>query len=109
MISAIAFRDGRAHSATALSTAAYLENKGWQNLVSRRLWHPKARWPCNAFDLETQKYCQYKYHLLGRTFSAVGAADPHRLDPHTLETLGKDSLNGVLSDGETFAAHPRFD
>jgi len=41
----------------------------------------------------------------GGTFSAVGAADPHR--PHTLETLGKDSLNGVLSDGESFAAHPR--
>jgi len=44
MISAIAFRDGRAHFQTALSAPQHKKNKGWQNLVSRRLWHPKARW-----------------------------------------------------------------
>jgi all-trans-8'-apo-beta-carotenal 15,15'-oxygenase len=37
------------------------------------------------------------------------AAEPHRLDPKTLETIGKDYLNGVLEEGDAFAAHPRID
>ena len=33
---------------------------------------------------------------------------PHCLDPHTLETLGPENLNGHLSLG-SFAAHYRID
>ena len=34
---------------------------------------------------------------------------PHALDPYTLETIGLDSLNGVLKKIGTFAAHFRID
>jgi all-trans-8'-apo-beta-carotenal 15,15'-oxygenase len=34
------------------------------------------------------------------------AAEPHRLDPHSLDTLGLDHLDGVLKAGDAFAAHP---
>jgi all-trans-8'-apo-beta-carotenal 15,15'-oxygenase len=37
------------------------------------------------------------------------AAEPYRLDPYTLETLGKEYFNGTLSEGEAFSAHPRLD
>ena len=37
------------------------------------------------------------------------AAEPHALDPDSLETRGLSRLDGVLKPGEAFSAHPRFD
>ena len=37
------------------------------------------------------------------------AAEPHALDPRSLETRGLSRLDGVLKKGEAFSAHPRFD
>lgn len=37
------------------------------------------------------------------------ASHPHRLDPDTLETLGIETLDGVLHEGSPFAAHPMID
>jgi all-trans-8'-apo-beta-carotenal 15,15'-oxygenase len=37
------------------------------------------------------------------------AAEPHALDPRTLETRGLSRLEGLLKPGEAFSAHPRFD
>ena len=37
------------------------------------------------------------------------AAEPHRLDPHSLETLGLDYLDGILEAGDAFSAHPWVD
>jgi all-trans-8'-apo-beta-carotenal 15,15'-oxygenase len=67
-------------------------------------------WLANAFDLRLKNIANTNVIYWGGKLLALWeAADPHRLDPHTLETLGKDSLNGVLADGEAFAAHPRVD
>ncbi|MFM7792208.1 MAG: carotenoid oxygenase family protein, partial [Microcystis panniformis] len=37
------------------------------------------------------------------------AAEPHRLDAKTLDTIGLDYLDGILEKGDAFAAHPRID
>lgn len=113
MISAIAFRDGRAHFRNRfIRTAAYLEEQKAGTILYRGVFGTKkpGGWLANAFDLRLKNIANTNVIYWGGKLLALWeAADPHRLDPHTLETLGKDSLDGVLADGEAFAAHPRFD
>ncbi len=45
----------------------------------------------------------------GKLLALWEAAEPHRLDPQTLETIGIDYLDGLLQKGDAFAAHPKFD
>ncbi len=113
MISAIAFRDGRAQFRNRfIRTAAYLEEQKAGTILYRGVFGTKkpGGWLANAFDLRLKNIANTNVIYWGGKLLALWeAADPHRLDPHTLETLGKDSLDGVLADGEAFAAHPRFD
>jgi all-trans-8'-apo-beta-carotenal 15,15'-oxygenase len=113
MISAIAFRDGRAHFCNRfVRTAAFLEEQKAGKILYRGVFGTQkpGGWLANAFDLRLKNIANTNVIYWGGKLLALWeAADPHRLDPRTLETLGKDSLNGVLSDGEAFAAHPRFD
>ncbi|MEM6755480.1 MAG: carotenoid oxygenase family protein, partial [Cyanobacteria bacterium P01_C01_bin.38] len=67
-------------------------------------------WLANAFDFNLKNIANTNVIYWGGKLLALWeAADPHKLDPQTLETLGKEHFNGVLSEGEAFAAHPRFD
>ncbi len=113
MISAIAFRDGRAYFHNRfIRTAAYLEEQKAGKILYRGVFGTQkpGGWLANAFDLKLKNIANTNVIYWGGKLLALWeAADPHRLDPYTLETLGKDSLNGVLSDGEAFAAHPRID
>ena len=113
MISAIAFSNGRAHFRNRfIRTAAYLEEKKAGKILYRGVFGTQkpGGWLANAFDFKLKNIANTNIIYWGGKLLALWeAADPHRLDPHTLETLGKDSLNGVLSAGEAFAAHPRFD
>jgi all-trans-8'-apo-beta-carotenal 15,15'-oxygenase len=113
MISAIAFRDGRAHFCNRhIRTAAYLEEQKAGKILYRGVFGTQkpGGWLANAFDFKLKNIANTNVIYWGGKLLALWeAADPHRLDPQTLETLGKDSLNGVLADGEAFAAHPRFD
>jgi all-trans-8'-apo-beta-carotenal 15,15'-oxygenase len=64
----------------------------------------------NAFDFKLKNIANTNVIYWGGKLLALWeAADPYRLDPYTLETLGKEHFNGVLSEGEAFGAHPRFD
>ena len=45
----------------------------------------------------------------GKLLALWEAAEPHQLDATTLDTLGIDYLNGVLTPGDAFSAHPRVD
>jgi len=113
MISAIAFSNGRAHFRNRfIRTTAYLEEQKAGKILYRGVFGTQkpGGWLANAFDIRLKNIANTQVIYWGGKLLALWeAADPHRLDPQTLETLGKDSLNGVLSPGEAFAAHPRFD
>ena len=64
----------------------------------------------NAFDLRLKNIANTGVVQLGDQLLALWeAAEPHALDPRTLETHGISLLGGVLKKGEAFSAHPRFD
>jgi all-trans-8'-apo-beta-carotenal 15,15'-oxygenase len=64
----------------------------------------------NAFDLRLKNIANTHVVRLGDQLLALWeAAEPHALDPHSLETRGLSLLDGVLKKGEAFSAHPRFD
>jgi all-trans-8'-apo-beta-carotenal 15,15'-oxygenase len=64
----------------------------------------------NAFDLRLKNIANTHVVRLGDQLLALWeAAEPHALDPATLETRGLSRLGGLLRKGEAFSAHPRFD
>ena len=64
----------------------------------------------NAFDLRLKNIANTHVVRLGDQLLALWeAAEPHALDPASLETRGLSLLDGVLKKGEAFSAHPRFD
>ena len=64
----------------------------------------------NAFDLRLKNIANTHVVQLGdRLLALWEAAEPHDLDPRTLETRGLSLLDGLLKPGEAFSAHPRFD
>ena len=113
MISAIALQDGRAYFHNRfIRTAAYVEEQQAGKILYRGVFGTQkpGGWLANAFDFRLKNIANTNVIYWGGKLLALWeAADPHRLDPQTLETLGTDSLDGVLSPGEAFAAHPRFD
>ena len=67
-------------------------------------------WLANAFDINLKNIANTHIVYWGNRLLALWeAAEPHRLDPNTLETIGLDHLDGILQEGEAFAAHPKFD
>lgn len=64
----------------------------------------------NAFDLRLKNIANTHVVRLGDQLLALWeAAEPHALDPDTLETRGLSRLDGLLKPGEAFSAHPHFD
>ena len=64
----------------------------------------------NAFDVRLKNIANTHVVRLGDQLLALWeAAEPHALDPETLETRGLTRLDGLLKAGEAFSAHPRFD
>ncbi|KAF3885285.1 MULTISPECIES: carotenoid oxygenase family protein [Nostocales] len=113
MISRVTFFDGRAHfSNRHVRTAAYLEEQKAGKILYRGVFGTQKPGGvlANAFDFRLKNIANTNVIYWGGKLLALWeAADPHRLDPYTLETLGKEHFNGVLSEGEAFSAHPRFD
>lgn len=113
MISAIAFQNGRAHFRNRfVKTQGYLAEQKAQKILYRGVFGTqRAGGPlANAFDLKLKNIANTNILYWGDKLLALWeAAEPHRLDPRTLETLGLDSLEGILQPGEAFAAHPRID
>lgn len=113
MISRITFTNGRAHYRNRfVRTKAYLEEQKAGKILYRGVFGTQkpGGWLANAFDFNLKNIANTNVIYWGGKLLALWeAADPHKLDPQTLETLGKEHFNGVLSEGEAFAAHPRFD
>ena len=64
----------------------------------------------NAFDVRLKNIANTHVVRLGDQLLALWeAAEPHALDPDTVETRRISLLGNVLKPGEAFSAHPRFD
>ena len=113
MISAITFNEGRAHFQNRfVRTEGYLKEQQAGKILYRGVFGTQkpGGWLANAFDVQLKNIANTNIIYWGDKLLALWeAAEPHRLDPKTLETLGKDYLDGVLESGSAFAAHPRID
>ncbi|MDX2214409.1 MAG: carotenoid oxygenase family protein [Oculatellaceae cyanobacterium bins.114] len=113
MISAIAFADGRAHYRNRfVRTEGFVAEQSAQKILYRGVFGTQkpGGWLANAFDLRLKNIANTNVIYWGEKLLALWeAAEPHRLDPHTLETVGLDYLDGTLQPGSSFSAHPRID
>lgn len=113
MISRITFNNGKAHYRNRfVRTEGYLAEQKAGKILYRGVFGTQkpGGWLANFLDLNLKNIANTNVIYWGGKLLALWeAAEPHRLDPITLETLGKEFFNGVLSEGEAFSAHPRFD
>ena len=113
MISAIAFNNGRAHFRNRfVRTEGFIKEQQAGKILYRGVFGTQkpGGWLANAFDVQLKNIANTNIIYWGDKLLALWeAAQPHRLDPKTLGTLGKDYLDGVLAEGNAFAAHPRID
>ncbi|OUL31976.1 Apocarotenoid-15,15'-oxygenase [Nostoc sp. T09] len=113
MISRISFVNGRAHFRNRfVRTEGYIEEQKAGKILYRGVFGTQkpGGWLANLFDFKIKNIANTNVIYWGDKLLALWeAAEPHRLDPYTLETLSKEYFNGVLSTGEAFSAHPRLD
>lgn len=113
MICAISFQNGRAHFRNRfVRTQGYLAEQQAGKILYRGVFGTQkpGGWLGNAFDLRLKNIANTNVIYWGGKLLALWeAAEPHRLDPQTLETIGLDYLDGVLKPGGSFSAHPRID
>ena len=113
MITALRFAGGKAQLRNR-----FVRTEGWQaeELADKFLYRgvfgtqKPGGAVANAFDLRLKNIANTHVVRLGDQLLALWeAAEPHALDPNTLETRGLSRLGGLLKKGEAFSAHPRFD
>jgi len=113
MISAFSFKDGKAYFRNRfVRTEAYVQEKAAGEILYRGVFGTQkpGGWLNNVFDLKLKNIANTSVIYWGGKLLALWeAAEPHRLDPATLETIGIDYLDGVLEPGDAFAAHPWID
>jgi all-trans-8'-apo-beta-carotenal 15,15'-oxygenase len=113
MISRVTFKAGRAHfSNRFVQTAGFVAEQKANKFLYRGVFGtPKTGgWWHNIFDIKFKNIANTQVVYWGKKLLAMWeAAEPHRLDPQTLATLGIEYLNGALAPGDGFAAHPLFD
>ena len=113
MISSIAFRHGKAYYRNRyVRTAGYVAEQTAKRPLYRGVFGTqKPGGPlANAFDLKLKNIANTHIIYWGQKLLALWeAAEPHRLEPVTLDTIGLDYLNGFLTPGAAFTAHPKFD
>ncbi len=113
MISSFAFEAGKAYFRNRfVRTEAYLKEQEANKILYRGVFGTQkpGGWLNNAFDFQLKNIANTNVIYWGDKLLALWeAAEPHRLDPKTLETIGIDYLDGVLEPGDAFAAHPWID
>jgi all-trans-8'-apo-beta-carotenal 15,15'-oxygenase len=113
MISRISFVNGRAHFRNRyVRTEGYVKEQEAGKILYRGVFGTQkpGGWLANFCDFKIKNIANTNVIYWGGKLLALWeAAEPHRLEPHTLETLGKEYFNGVLSIDEAFSAHPRLD
>lgn len=113
MINSVAFKGGKAfYRNRFVRTEGYIAEQKSGKPEYRGVFGTQkpGGWMANAFDVKLKNIANtHVVYWGGKLLALWEAAEPHRLDPTTLETLGIDRLEGLLKKGEAFAAHPKFD
>ena len=113
MISSVAIKDGSAfYRSKFVKTEGYLKEQKSRKPEYRGVFGTQkpGGWMANAFDVNLKNIANTHVVYWGdRLLALWEAAEPHRLDPTTLDTIGLDRLDGTLKKGEAFSAHPKFD
>ncbi|MGG6237761.1 carotenoid oxygenase family protein [Nodosilinea sp. AN01ver1] len=113
MISSLAIRDGKAFFRNRfVRTEGYVAEQQADKPLYRGVFGTqKPGGPlANAFDLNLKNIANtHIVYWADKLLALWEAAEPHRLDPATLETLGLDYLNGLIAPGGSFTAHPKID
>ncbi len=113
MISAFSFKDGKASFRNRfVKTQAYLEEQAAQKILYRGVFGTQKPGGLlnNIFDLRLKNIANTNVIYWGDKLLALWeAAEPHSLQPDTLETIGIDYLDGILQPGDSFSAHPWVD
>lgn len=113
MISAVSFKDGKVHFRNRfVRTQAYVQEQASEQILYRGVFGTQKPGGLlnNAFDLRLKNIANTNVLYWGDKLLALWeAAEPHRLDPATLETIGLEYLDGVLKPGDAFSAHPWID
>jgi all-trans-8'-apo-beta-carotenal 15,15'-oxygenase len=113
MVCAIAFEGGRAHFANKfVKTPEFLAEQAAGRILYRGVFGTQkpGGWSQNILDLRFKNVANTNvvYHA-NKLLALWEASRPYRLDPDTLDTIGIESFNGVLSPGQVFTAHPKVD
>ncbi len=113
MICRISFTNGRAHfSNRYVRTPGYVEEQEAGKILYRGVFGTQkpGGWLANLFDFKYKEIANTNVIYWGGKLLALWeASEPYTLNPKTLDTLGKDYLDGVLTKGDAFSAHPRID
>ena len=113
MINSIAFKNGQAYYHNRfVHTEGYVAEQEAQKPLYRGVFGTQkpGGWFANVFDLKLKNIANtHVIYWGGKLLALWEAAEPHRLDPKTLETIGLDDLEGLLKPGDAFAAHPKID
>ncbi|MFO5529600.1 MAG: carotenoid oxygenase family protein [Cuspidothrix sp.] len=113
MISRVTFTNGRAHFRNRfVQTEGYLAEKKAGKILYRGVFGTEkpGGWLANIFDLKIKHIANTNVIYWGGKLLALWeAAEPYLLNPQTLETLGNEYFDGVLSKKEAFSAHPKID
>ncbi len=113
MVCAVSFKEGRAHFRNRfVRTQAFVEEQQAGKILYRGVFGTQkpGGWWHNAFDFRLKNIANTNVIYWGGKLLALWeAAQPYRLEPSNLETLGLDDLDGILQPGDAFAAHPWID
>jgi all-trans-8'-apo-beta-carotenal 15,15'-oxygenase len=113
MVCAIALHNGRAHFRNRfVRTEGFLAEQAAGRILYRGVFGTQRSggWLANIFDTKIKNIANTNVLYWGKKLLALWeAAEPHRLDPRTLETLGLEHFEGQLNPGDPFSAHPRLD
>jgi all-trans-8'-apo-beta-carotenal 15,15'-oxygenase len=113
MISAITLKNGKAHFRNRfVETEGYLAEKNAGKILYRGVFGTQKPGGllANIFDTKMKNIANTNVIYLGEKLLALWeAAQPYHLNPHTLNTIGLDNLEGILKPGEAFSAHPRVE
>ncbi len=113
MVCAISFKEGKVHFRNRfVRTKGFVEEKSAGKMLYRGVFGTQkpGGWLKNAFDLRLKNIANTNIIYWGGKLLALWeAAEPYRLDPQNLETIGIDYLDDVLKPGDAFAAHPWVD
>lgn len=113
LAAAFSFEGGRCrYRSRFVRTAGYLAERAAGRVLYRGVFGTQrpGGWLANALDLRLKNVANTNVvHWGNRLLALWEAAEPHRLDPVTLETRGLDRLDGLLRPGDPFAAHPHID